>query len=84
MLIQSIHFTFALEDADTAEAMLRELREASIVDATPGAGYRLTSEGQELLASLIPLDTWAERWAERAGEAGRELTSTSPASTSAA
>ncbi len=63
---------------------LRELREASIVDAAPGAGYRLTSEGQELLASLIPLDTWAERWAERAGEAGRELTSTSPASRSPA
>ena len=29
MLIQSIHFTFAPEDADTAEAMLRELRESS-------------------------------------------------------
>lgn len=29
MLIQSIHFTFAPEDADKAEAMLRELREAS-------------------------------------------------------
>jgi quinol monooxygenase YgiN len=29
MLIQSIHFEFAPEDADRAEAMLRELREAS-------------------------------------------------------
>jgi quinol monooxygenase YgiN len=29
MLIQSVHFTFAPEDADTAEGMLRELREAS-------------------------------------------------------
>jgi quinol monooxygenase YgiN len=29
MLIQSIHFTFAPEDADKAEALLRELREAS-------------------------------------------------------
>ena len=29
MLIQSVHFTFAPENADTAEAMLRELREAS-------------------------------------------------------
>jgi quinol monooxygenase YgiN len=28
-LIQSIHFTFAPEDADKAEAMLRELRDAS-------------------------------------------------------
>ena len=29
MLIQSIHFTFAPEDADNAEAILRELRDAS-------------------------------------------------------
>jgi quinol monooxygenase YgiN len=29
MQIQSIHFTFAPEDADKAEAMLRELRDAS-------------------------------------------------------
>jgi len=29
MLIQSVHFTFAPEDADAAEAALRELREAS-------------------------------------------------------
>lgn len=29
MLIQSVHFTFAPEDADKTEAMLRELREAS-------------------------------------------------------
>ena len=29
MLIQSIHFTFAPEDADKAAAILRELRDAS-------------------------------------------------------
>jgi quinol monooxygenase YgiN len=29
MIIQSIHFTFAPEDADKAEAILRELRDAS-------------------------------------------------------
>jgi (4S)-4-hydroxy-5-phosphonooxypentane-2,3-dione isomerase len=29
MLIQSIHFTFAPEDADKAETILRELRDAS-------------------------------------------------------
>jgi quinol monooxygenase YgiN len=29
MLIQSVHFTFAPENAVTAEAMLRELRDAS-------------------------------------------------------
>ena len=29
MVIQSVHFTFAAEDADKAEAMLKELRDAS-------------------------------------------------------
>lgn len=29
MIIQSIHFTFAAEDADIAEALLRELRDES-------------------------------------------------------
>lgn len=29
MLVQSIHYTFALEDADKAEAFFRELRDAS-------------------------------------------------------
>ncbi len=29
MIVSSIHFTFAAQDADKAEAMLRELREAS-------------------------------------------------------
>ena len=29
MLIQSIHFTFALQDADKAEGLLRELRDES-------------------------------------------------------
>lgn len=29
MLIQSIHYTFAPDDADKAEAILRELRDAS-------------------------------------------------------
>jgi quinol monooxygenase YgiN len=29
MLIQSIHFTFAAKDADTVQALFRELRDAS-------------------------------------------------------
>jgi quinol monooxygenase YgiN len=33
MLIQSIHFTFAPEDAGAAETMLRELRDASRTEA---------------------------------------------------
>jgi DNA-binding HxlR family transcriptional regulator len=63
---------------------LRELREASIVTAQRGAGYQLTSEGQDLLAALMPLDAWSRRWAERTGDSGGDVTSTSPASTSAA
>ena len=43
---------------------LAELRAAGIVEAAE-AGYRLTSEGRELLALYPPLDAWAERWAER-------------------
>jgi len=45
---------------------LRELREAGIVaDEGPG-GYRLTSEGHELLEALAPIDAWAQRWSDRA------------------
>ncbi|HTX57128.1 MAG TPA: putative quinol monooxygenase [Candidatus Acidoferrales bacterium] len=29
MIVQSVHYSFATEDADRAEAILRELREAS-------------------------------------------------------
>jgi DNA-binding HxlR family transcriptional regulator len=61
---------------------LRELREASILDAQPGGGYRLTAEGRDLLASLMPLDTWAQRWAERAGATDTELTSSASTSVS--
>jgi DNA-binding HxlR family transcriptional regulator len=46
---------------------LRELRTAGIVAAERGGGYRLTSEGDELLDALAPLDAWAKRWARRAG-----------------
>jgi DNA-binding HxlR family transcriptional regulator len=44
---------------------LRELRQAGIVDATPGSGYALTPEGLRLLAALEPVDAWAKRWARR-------------------
>ncbi len=44
---------------------LRELREAAIVTSEEGGGYRLTDEGEELLAALEPLDAWAKRWARR-------------------
>jgi DNA-binding HxlR family transcriptional regulator len=44
---------------------LRELREAGIVTAEPGGGYRLTDPGLDLLDALEPIDTWAKRWAGR-------------------
>jgi DNA-binding HxlR family transcriptional regulator len=43
---------------------LTELRDAGIVELVDG-GYRLTREGQGLLASLNPLADWAGRWAAR-------------------
>jgi DNA-binding HxlR family transcriptional regulator len=41
---------------------LAELREARIVTHEAGAGYALTSSGQDLLESLAPLNDWAQRW----------------------
>jgi DNA-binding HxlR family transcriptional regulator len=46
---------------------LRELREAGILSADEGGGYRLTQEGAGLLSALEPLDAWARRWAKRSG-----------------
>jgi len=45
---------------------LRELREAGIVASGGRGGYRLTDAGETLLDSLAPLNSWAERWGERA------------------
>jgi DNA-binding HxlR family transcriptional regulator len=44
---------------------LRELRGAKIIVSRRGVGYTLTGDGQELLAALLPLGVWAERWATR-------------------
>jgi DNA-binding HxlR family transcriptional regulator len=44
---------------------LRELRDAGIVAAASGGGYRLTREGHSLLRALEPVDAWAKRWARR-------------------
>jgi DNA-binding HxlR family transcriptional regulator len=43
---------------------LHELRDAGVLEVGPD-GYRLTDEGQLLLAAYPPLDAWAARWAER-------------------
>src|SRR5262245_910672 len=42
---------------------LAELREASLV-AHGADGYALTHHGRSLLATLLPLHTWAEGWAK--------------------
>jgi DNA-binding HxlR family transcriptional regulator len=39
---------------------LRELGDASIV--ATGTGYRLTSQGEQLLDALAPIEPWAQRW----------------------
>jgi len=46
---------------------LKELREAGIVALENGAGYGLTAEGKQLLASLGPLAEWADQWARNVG-----------------
>ena len=43
---------------------ISELRDALIIAHTAG-GYRLTAEGESLLASIAPLDDWAKRWSRR-------------------
>jgi len=43
---------------------LRELRDAGLLELTE-EGYQLTREGESLLETLGPLDTWAKRWAKR-------------------
>ena len=45
---------------------LRELRDAGIVAAKHGGGYRLTPDGHGLLRALKPVDAWAKQWAKRA------------------
>jgi DNA-binding HxlR family transcriptional regulator len=43
---------------------LGELREAQLLEHTPGEGYALTPWGEELLAAIRPLVLWAGRWSE--------------------
>ena len=59
----------ALQEAAQAQpgllnTRLAELREAGIVDHDDG-GYRLAESGRALLAAMLPLNAWAERWGLR-------------------
>jgi len=47
---------------------LRELCAAGVLQSTDD-GYLLTAEGRKLLQLLIPLQSWAERWAQRVAPA---------------
>jgi len=56
----------ALQEAAQAQpgllnTRLAELRVAGIVDHDDG-GYRLSESGGALLAAMLPLSAWAERW----------------------
>jgi DNA-binding HxlR family transcriptional regulator len=52
--------------ADVSSSVLatriRELRDAGIVDRSPG-GYELSEIGRLLVERLAPLQDWADRWA---------------------
>jgi hypothetical protein len=55
-IIASIHFTFAAKDADKAESLLRELRDASVKeprgDSIPGRAKQRKTERVCLVGSL--------------------------------
>jgi len=46
------------------QTRLSELREAALVELTPGDGYRLTGLGKELTENFLPLHRFAERWSK--------------------
>jgi DNA-binding HxlR family transcriptional regulator len=60
----------AATNPSVLNARLRELREAQIVEHG-SEGYALTTQGQSLLASLLPLHLWAEAWAEALAKSSR-------------
>ncbi len=45
---------------------LQDLREAGIVTLQESGGYGLTESGQKLMAALLPLQLWADRWHKQA------------------
>ena len=46
---------------------LTQLREAALVELKAEQGYALTALGRELLAQILPLTNWAEKWAKTIG-----------------
>lgn len=60
----------ACDDASPTviQQRLAELRGAGFVDKREG-GYALTTLGQELLQTFLPLHQFADRWSRRTGRA---------------
>ena len=56
--------TAAETNPSVLNSRLKELRAASIVEHS-GAGYRLSPTGGALVALILPLHAWAERWSEQ-------------------
>ncbi len=54
----------ACDDASPTviQARLGELREAGFVEKRDAGGYRLTSQGNELLGTFMPLHRFADKW----------------------
>lgn len=48
---------------------LAEIKAADMVQIDAEGRYGLSEEGKKLLESLMPLQDWAKRWAEREGKA---------------
>ena len=57
----------ACDDASPTvlQTRLSELREAGLVELSPGDGYRLTATGKQLYDSFLPLHHFAERWSKQ-------------------
>jgi DNA-binding HxlR family transcriptional regulator len=64
----------AATNPSVLNARLKELREARLVEHT-AEGYGLSLEGKSLLETFLPLNAWAEKWANtvvrRSGQAKR-------------
>src|SRR5262252_7819965 len=43
---------------------LADLRASALIELQTEQGYALTALGRELLAQLVPLTHWAEKWAK--------------------
>jgi DNA-binding HxlR family transcriptional regulator len=53
----------AATNPSVLNARLKELREARLVEHA-AEGYALTPQGKVLLATLLPLNAWADEWAK--------------------